>query len=99
MQVNIKNLIDDVQCYRTVRELRWPDGVDCPACESKEVIKRGFDDTEPVRQRYECSDCHKPDFSVSCFQPVLTWVSSYLPMKPHITQALRRSPWTNDVSN
>ena len=24
MQVNIKNLIDDVQCYQTVRELRWP---------------------------------------------------------------------------
>ena len=30
MQVNIKNLIDDVQCYQTVRELRWPDGVRVP---------------------------------------------------------------------
>jgi hypothetical protein len=40
-----------------------------------------------------------PDFSVPCFQPVLTWVSAHPPMKPHITQALRRSPWTNDVSN
>jgi hypothetical protein len=29
VQVNIKNLIDDVQCYQTVRELRWPDGVVC----------------------------------------------------------------------
>jgi hypothetical protein len=27
VQVNIKNLIDDVQCYQTVRGLRWPDGV------------------------------------------------------------------------
>jgi hypothetical protein len=35
VQVNIKNLIDDAQCYQTVRELRWPDGVDCPSCESK----------------------------------------------------------------
>ena len=42
VQVNIKNLIDDAQCYQTVRESRWPDGVDCPSCESKEVIKRGF---------------------------------------------------------
>src|SRR6266705_4741404 len=58
VQVNIKNLIDEVQCYQTVRELRWPDGVVCPSCESKEVIKRGFDDTEPARQRYECTDCH-----------------------------------------
>ena len=26
MQVNIKDLIDDAQCYDTVRELRWPEG-------------------------------------------------------------------------
>jgi transposase-like protein len=52
LQVNIKNLIDDVQCYQAVRELRWPDGIACPSCESTQVIKRGFDDTEPARQRY-----------------------------------------------
>src|SRR5712691_984850 len=57
VQVNIKNLIDDVQCYQTVRELRWPDGIACPSCQSQQVIKRGFDDTEPARQRYECHDC------------------------------------------
>ena len=32
VQVNITKLIDEVQCYQTVRELRWPDGVACPAC-------------------------------------------------------------------
>lgn len=53
------NLIDDVQCYQTVRELRWSDGVRCPSCESQDVIKRGFDDTESARQRYECHDCDK----------------------------------------
>ena len=80
MQVNIKNLIDDVQCYRTVRELRWPDGVDCPACESKEVIKRGFDDTEPARQRYECCDYDKRfhDLTDTIFaghhQPRKVWI-------------------------
>jgi len=58
VQVNIKNLIDDVQCYQTVRELRWPDGIACPSCESTPVIKRGFEDTESARQRYECRDCH-----------------------------------------
>jgi Transposase zinc-ribbon domain len=47
VQVNIKKLVDDVQCYQTVRALRWPDGVACPSCASKHVIKRGFDDTEP----------------------------------------------------
>jgi DNA-directed RNA polymerase subunit RPC12/RpoP len=57
VQVNIKNLVDDVQYYQTIRELRWPDGVACPSCESQHVIKRGCDDTEPARQRYECHDC------------------------------------------
>ena len=59
MQVNIKNLIDDAQCYQTVRELRWPDGVECPCCESTKVMKRGFDDTESARQRYKCHNCDK----------------------------------------
>jgi transposase-like protein len=80
VQVNIKNLIDDVQCYQTVRELRWPDGVVCPSCESKYVIKRGFDDTEPARQRYECHDCNKrfDDLTDTIFaghhQPLKVWV-------------------------
>jgi transposase-like protein len=52
VQINITNLIDDGQCYQTVRELRWPEGVKCPSCQSTQVIKRGFDDTEPARQRY-----------------------------------------------
>jgi hypothetical protein len=29
VKVNITKLIDDVQCYQMVRELRWPDGVQC----------------------------------------------------------------------
>ena len=80
MQVNITKLIDDVQCYQTVRELRWPDGVACPSCESKEVIKRGFDDTEPARQRYECHNCNQrfDDLTDTIFaghhQPLKVWI-------------------------
>jgi transposase-like protein len=59
VQITITNLIDDVQCYQTVRELRWPDGITCPSCASQHIIKRGFDDTESARQRYECHDCDK----------------------------------------
>ena len=77
---HITRLIDDVQCYQTVRELRWPDGVACPSCDSKEVIKRGFDDTEPARQRYECHNCDKrfDDLTDTIFaghhQPLKVWV-------------------------
>src|ERR671929_179724 len=80
VQVKITNLIDDVQCYQTVRELRWPDGIACPSCESQQVIKRGFDDTEPARQRYECTDCHTrfDDLTDTIFaghhQPLKVWV-------------------------
>jgi transposase-like protein len=79
VQVNIKKLIDEVQCYQTVRELRWPDGVACPSCESTHVIKRGFDDTEPARQRYECHDCDQrfDDLTDTIFaghhQPLKVW--------------------------
>jgi transposase-like protein len=80
VQVNIKNLIDDAQCYQTVRELRWPDGVECPSCESTKVMKRGFDDTEPARQRYECHNCNKrfDDLTDTLFaghhQPLKVWI-------------------------
>ena len=72
--------IDDVQCYQTVRELRWPNGITCPSCQSTQVIKRGFDDTEPARQRYECTDCHKrfDDVTDTIFagphQPLKVWI-------------------------
>ena len=49
MQVNIKQLLDAGQCYQTVRDLRWPDGIACPSWQSKDIIKRGFDDTETAR--------------------------------------------------
>src|SRR6266478_2534671 len=80
VQVNIKNLIDDGQCYQTVRELRWPDGIACPSCEAKQVIKRGFNDKEVARQRYECKDCHTrfDDLTDTIFaghhQPLKVWV-------------------------
>jgi transposase-like protein len=82
VQVNIKKLIDAVQCYQTVRDLRWPDGVACPACQSPQVVKRGCEDTEPARQRYECSDCHKrfDDLTDTIFaghhQPLTVWLLS-----------------------
>ena len=80
MQVNITNLVDDVQCYQAVRELRWPDGITCPSCESNQVIKRGFDDTEPARQRYAChdGDTRFDDLTDTIFaghhQPLKVWV-------------------------
>ena len=58
-QVNIKNLIAEAQCYDSVRELRWPEGRQGPCCDAKRVMKRGFDENEPARQRDECHVCGK----------------------------------------
>ena len=80
MLVNIKTLIDDAQCYDTVRELRWPEERQCPFCDSKRVIKRGFDEKELSRQRYECKDCKKrfDDLTGTIFaghhQPLKVWI-------------------------
>jgi transposase-like protein len=80
VQINITNLLDDVQGYQTVRELCSPDGITCPSCASQHIIKRGFDDTESARQRYECHDCDTrfEDLTDTIFaghhQPLKVWV-------------------------
>jgi transposase-like protein len=78
--INIQNLIDDAKCYETVREMRWPEGVKCPHCDSKSIIKRGRDDQQRERQRYTCVSCQRQfdDLSQTIFeghhQPLRVWV-------------------------
>jgi len=80
MELNIHNLIDDAKCYQAVRDLRWENGVVCPHCESSNIIKRGKDDTEQNRQRYECKSCDKrfDDLTNTVFeghhQPLKVWI-------------------------
>ena len=78
--INIQRLIDDAKCYETIRELRWPDGVRCPHCGSAGVNKRGHDERQTDRQRYECQQCRRQfdDLSETIFeghhQPLRVWV-------------------------
>jgi len=78
--LRIQNLIDDAKCYEAIRELRWPDGVQCPHCFHTDIIKRGFDETEPHRQRYSCHHCGRrfDDLSKTVFsghhQPLKVWI-------------------------
>ena len=57
MLLNIRQLMDDAKCYEVVRELRWPDGVKCPACDSGQINKRGFHDYQAHRHQYSCQEC------------------------------------------
>ena len=55
--VNLSALLDDAKCFALVRRHRWPEGVCCPGCGSSVVIRDGFDDMQPCRQRYRCKAC------------------------------------------
>src|SRR3712207_3262380 len=55
--VTLSALIDDARCFALVRRHRWPEGVRCPGCGSAGVVRDGFDDTQPQRQRYRCKAC------------------------------------------
>jgi transposase-like protein len=59
VMIHLQSLIDDTQCFETVRTLRWPDGVSCPHCDSFDITKQGRDDTQPERQRYLCQSCER----------------------------------------
>ena len=78
--INLPTLIDEQKCYETVRQLRWLEGVTCSKCSSKSVVKRGFDETQPHRQRYQCQICRArfDDLSDPIFaghhQPLQTWI-------------------------
>ena len=82
MALNLLPLIDDQKCFQTVRELRWPDGVRGPHCDSTQVTKRGFDDTQQERQRYRCGGREREfseiDLTGTVFaghhQPLRDWI-------------------------
>ena len=78
--LNIQNLIDDAKCFETVRALGWDDGIRCPHCGWDQIIKRGFDETQPHRQRYQCHGCERSfdDLTGTILaghhQPLRTWI-------------------------
>ena len=88
--VNLVNLIErygsEDKCYAYLEELRWPDGVTCPRCESKKIsvirAKVGQrKDREPKnpenrRRQFECSSC-RYQFSVKAGT---VFHDSHLPM-------------------
>lgn len=77
---NIAALLDDAKCFEVVRQHRWPDGVRCTKCHSKNVIRNGHDDAQPHRQRYCCKACkfRFDDLTDTVFgrrhQPLRVWV-------------------------
>lgn len=80
LNLNLTHLMDDAKCYEAVRQMRWKTGVCCPKCNSPSVVKRGKDETQPDRQRYQCKSCrtHFDDLTDTIFaghhQPLRMWL-------------------------
>ncbi len=78
--INLQTLIDEQKCDETVRQLRWTEGVTCCKCGALHVVKRGFDETPPHRQRYQCQACQSRFDDLSgtinaCHhQPLQVWI-------------------------
>jgi transposase-like protein len=78
--LKIQDLIDEEKCFETVRQIRWTAGVCCPHCDSPQVARRGFHNTQKHRQRYECRACEKQfdDLTGTVFeghhQPLRVWI-------------------------
>src|SRR5512140_1288543 len=78
--VSIEQLMDDAKCYEVVRDLRWPNGVRCPHCDSPHIQKLGQHDRYKYRQRYACETCGQQfdDVSGTIFEghhrPLRVWV-------------------------
>ena len=55
---SIINLINDVELIMAdmIRKIRWKDGVYCPHCKSRNIIKWG---RYKLFQRYKCKDCKR----------------------------------------
>lgn len=78
--VDIQKLISEAQCYETIRELRWINGVKCVNCGSIEVSRNGYKGEENICRKYLCRECgkHFDDLTDTVFsghhQPLKTWV-------------------------
>jgi transposase-like protein len=61
--MNLPKLIQDFgsnnACRVYLRDLRWPDGVHCPRCESTSISKIGWPDdpTAKGRRQFDCGSC------------------------------------------
>ena len=78
--INLQTLIDEINCFETVRAMRGPDSLKWLGCDSSDVVKNGRDDTQPQRQRDRCHGCGErfDDLSGTIFaghhQPLRAWI-------------------------
>lgn len=91
--LRIQEVVDERLCYEKVRELRWPEGVKCPHCQSLRHKRHGHHNKSEHRHRYQCKACHKyfDDLTNTVFQghhqPLKAWVICLYLMSLNLSNA------------
>ena len=39
-KISLKKIVSESQCYEAIRELRWPEQVECPHCGGHDILKK-----------------------------------------------------------
>jgi len=85
----------EARCIKFVRQLRWPDRIECVHCHSSHIVKIG-----PLRKhihRYLCRKCHKSfsDLTGTIFE------NSKIPLNEwfYIARELQRNTSINQIHN
>jgi transposase-like protein len=81
INIQLHKIINISLCWDILRQLRWSEGVICPSCGSKSVVKNGKDTVHKDKQHYHCKDCKKyfDDLTDTLFsdsqQPLHHWIT------------------------
>lgn len=81
IEIQLHKLLNVSLCWDILRDVRWSDGVCCPSCASKKVVKNGKDKSEPDKQHYVCKMCSSyfDDLTDTIFsgshQPIHHWIT------------------------
>ena len=56
---DITDVMSEEECFKKLRQLRWPQGVVCPYCSSSHCEETGSASRKKPTLKYRCHDCHK----------------------------------------
>jgi transposase-like protein len=93
IKLQLSKLLDAGQCFEAFRSIRWSDGVSCPNCQSKDVIKNGKDAVHIHVQHYKCKSCQSyfDDLTDTIFSgshhPLTHWITVLYLMNLNISNA------------
>ena len=91
INIQLHKILNVSLCWDILREIRWADGVCCPKCAGKSVVKNGKDTVHKDNQHYHCKSCGKyfDDLTDTLFsdsqQPLHHWITALYLMNLNVS--------------